>query len=132
MSLFKFTPSDIKKGKILASDWYDFKVTKYEEAQSKKGATLMIWTLEGQSGEAAGVPVTYMGFPDNSPEQMIPFFKAFGVNFDDENAGAEVDPQAVVGKFVQGFVAPGEYNGKTVNNFTAFRPIDGGDNEVPF
>jgi len=119
---FNVSASDMKRSKVLAADWYPVKITKMSEKASKDGQSMnTIVEMTVAAGTFIDVPLIKY-FNEKAPGTIIPFLKALGVNISEAGGEFALDEASVVGKHIEAYVKPDEYQGKTVNSVQDFRP----------
>jgi len=124
MSKIQITNSDILSRTLISEPgWYPADLAKVEVAKSKKndGSNVTQLHFVVAKDPYTGVPVTgYLS--EKVPAFWIAPLKAF-------NNGADLEPGAMydmannVGKRIEIFIAPGDYDGKTTNQIKGYRPL---------
>lgn len=121
MPVLNLTPSDIKRGKLVKPGWYEVLITKLEVKPSSKGdGSDVYWIhLTIQSGDYKDVPLIDF-ISEKAAGTAIPLLTACGAEINEET-GASIDLDSIVGKKVMAKIEPGDVKGKTQNQVQDYR-----------
>lgn len=121
-----FTPSDVKKTQLLDPGWYPFKIKYNGPGVSKSsGGATETFTFIGHSGEAKDLEIDKsFSMSEKARFMMLPLFKACGAKIDEKGAKG-LDPKNLDGRVIDIFVKHREYEGRTFNEASDFRPAQG-------
>lgn len=112
----------MKRGKVVEAGWYPVAISKMTEKVSSKGDSMnTIVEMVIAAGPFKDVPLMKY-FNDKAPGAIIPFLKGLGIQIPEDGGEFALDENTVVGKHLEAYVKPDEYQGKTVNSVADFRP----------
>lgn len=119
---------DLKRAVVLDQGWYNVEVTSVEEKESKAGDSMNIIvemvglsSTDSDKNKAAGVPLRRY-FSEKAPGMAASFIKACIGNLPEE--GGDFELSGAVGKKLQAFVKPRQFEGRMSNDVVDFKSIE--------
>lgn len=113
---------DIARSAIVAEPtWVPVEVTSYKDktAKSDNESTNHVFTCRAFQGEYTGL-VVYCQFNEKAIGMIVPFFEAV-TGEKASSDGFTMNPEAVIGRKLELYLKPGEYNGKPQNQVHGYR-----------
>lgn len=116
MAIWDISADDLKQGTVVQQPtWYCVEISSSVLGVDKNGAGL--WKLKGKilnEGEYVGVPIQW-NYSEKAKSMSKNFTAALGAQINPET-GVKLNTDAAVGKRVELFIAPREYEGRLVND----------------
>lgn len=132
MSVIKFMPADILRGKLLDAGWYGLSIKSATDwAKSKDGQSLnciITFVVDNSEGKEIDYVINSKGLGFH-----VPLLAAVMGVKDLDPKEIELDTSTLAGKKVDGKVIVDEYNGNLNNKISTFLPAGMGKNQqVPY
>lgn len=125
MAKINLTEDDVARGKSVdEAGWHPGKVIKYEDATAKTdGSALYKYTAEITGGKYNKMKVFFQ-FSEKAMGFMVPFVRALGVPVGAKGISG-FDTSAPVGKNLEFYLKPDQYEGRAQTKVADFRPVGG-------
>jgi len=122
MAIWDVSPDDLKQGIVVTVPaWYCAEVNSSVLGADRNGAGL--WKISGKilnEGEYQGVPIRW-NYSEKLKSMSTRFLEAVGATIDPAR-GVKLNTDAVVGRRVELYIAPREWEGRLVNDVKDCRP----------
>ena len=123
MAIWDLSGDDMKAGTVVNQPgWYKVEVIQSILGTDKNGAGL--WKLKGKilsEGDYQGVPVQW-NYSEKAKSMSKNFMASLGAALDPARGG-KLNTDAAVGKVIELFIAPRDYEGRLVNDVKDARPV---------
>lgn len=121
MAIWDISADDLKAGTVVKEPtWYCVEIISSVLGADKNGAGL--WKLKGKilnAGQYQGVPIQW-NYSEKAKSMSTNFVKSLGANV--ESTGVKLNTDAALGKRIEVWLAPREYEGRLVNDVKDARP----------
>ena len=122
MGVWDVSADDLKQGMVVQNPtWYCTEISSSVLGTDRNGAGL--WKLTAKilnAGEYQGVPIKW-NYSEKAKGMSSRFLEALGLQIDVQR-GARLNTDAAIGKRIEIYIAPREYEGRLVNDVKDARP----------